>query len=124
MKNEDWREYLKEERKRYKRFLPVKSIIFPNEEVYFNRYGFDHIVFKEGVPRPQDEVKLRFGLLKYVPSVLNRVTETEKVEIRVKKQSTAYFWTIRHRVGIDTYIRIILRRLNDGRIHFFSVMEE
>ena len=104
--------------------LSIKCPAFSNENVHFNRYGFDHIVFKDGIPRPQEEVIERFKFLPYVPSLLKKITGVDNEEKRIKNQSIAYFWTIKHSISNRLHLRIIIRRLNDGRLHFFSVMKE
>jgi hypothetical protein len=76
MEGEDWREYLKKEREKYKKIGPIKCPAFNNEEK------------------------------------------------RTKNKSTAYFWTIKHQIHSNLRIRIIVRRLNGGMLHFFSIMKE
>lgn len=124
MISENWREYLINERKKYKKLTHIKCPAFNDEEVHFNRYGFDHIVFKEGIPRPQVEVRERFGLLLFLPNILKDLKHVDGEEKRIKNQSIAYFWTIKYRLNNRLNIRIILRRLNNGTIHFFSIMKE
>lgn len=124
MEREDWREYLKKEREKYKKIGPIKCPAFNNEEIYFNRYGFDHTVYKDGIPRPMDEVVKRFGLLPYVPNILKNLKSVDNEEKRTKDKSTAYFWTIKHQIHSNLRIRIIVRRLKGGMLHFFSIMKE
>lgn len=122
--HENWKEYLEKEEKKYKRLGHIKCPAFSNENVYFNHYGFDHLVYKSRFPRPQDEVMKRFELLLHVFRVLKNAKSVTNEEKRIKGKSHAYFWTIRYKVNNKT-IRIILRRLGDnGALHFFSVMIE
>ena len=120
----DWKEYLKKEKEKYKKLGNVKCSAFNDEEVYFNHYGFDHIVYKNGFPRPEDEVVARFGLLVHVINILKNLKSVDGEEKRINSKSSAYFWTIKYRVNDSLRIRIILRRIGEGRLHFFSIMDE
>lgn len=120
----NWKEYIKGEEEKYKKLGHIKCPAFGNEEIYFNRYGFSHLVYKGRFPRPQDEVIKRFELLPYVIKALKNTKSICDEEKRTKGSLHAYFWTIRHRINNKT-IRIILRRLGDtGTLHFLSVMAE
>ncbi len=121
---ESWKLYIENEKEKYKKMGYAECPAFLNERVYFNNYGFHHILFKNGIPRPQDEIVKRFYLLKYVPNLLKVTKYIDKEEKRIKNKSVAYFWTIKNKLG-PIRIRIILRRLGvEGKLHFFSVMEE
>ncbi len=124
MSDKEWNEYLINEENKYKRFGNVECPAFSNEKVYFNDYGLRHIMYKDRIPRPRDEVVKRFNLLIYVPNILKRIKIVDNEEKSIKKQSIAYFWTIKHKVHNNLFVRIILRRLNNGTIHFFSIMKE
>ena len=124
MNDEDWNKYLVNEENKYKKLGNVKCPAFLNEEIYFNDYGLNHILYKDRIPRPRGEVIIRFNLLIYVPSILRKTKTVDNEEKSFKKQSTAYFWTVKHRINDNLCIRIILRRLNNETIHFFSIMKE
>ncbi len=113
-----------EERIKYRNIGPIKCPAFNNEEIYFNRYGFDHIVYKAGIPRPIDEVANRFSLLTYVPNILKNLGSVDSEEKRIKSRSIGYFWTIKYSLHSGLRVRIIIRRLNDGQLHFYSIMDE
>ncbi len=120
MSPEDWKKYIKNEKEKYKKLICVKCPAFGNEEVYFNNYGFDHIISKGRIPRPKEEVMDRFKLLPYAPNIIKNTKSVDNEERRTRGKSVAYFWTIKS----DSNIRIILRRLNNGTIHFYSIMNE
>ena len=123
MRSEGWKEYVKSEKEKYKKIGYVECQAFGNERVYFNNYGFDHLVYKGRIPRPNSEVIKRFHLLSDVYSVLKKLKSVDQEEKRIKGESCAYFWTVRGSVN-NRKIRIILRRLGNSTIHFFSVMLE
>ncbi len=121
---ENWKNYLKFEKEKYNKIGYVKCPAFDNEKVYFNHYGIDHLIYKNGVPRSQNTVEGRFHLLKFVPKIIEGVKSIDKEEKRIRNKSYAYFWTIKQKIYGEN-IRIILRRLgNEGKLHFFSVMKE
>lgn len=64
MEEGNWREYLKSERKKYKKLRSIKCPAFGGEEIHFNRYGFDHTVYKSGIPRPMNVVLHFFSIMK------------------------------------------------------------
>ncbi len=123
MEPNDWRKYLIDEKDKYKKLGHVKCPAFDNEKVYFNHYGLHHLIFKDKKLRSKNDVAERFGLLSYAPNILKGVKSINNEEKRIKEQSVAYFWTIKNKIG-SKGIRIILRRLNNGTIHFFSIMKD
>ena len=120
MQNKDFIKLAKEE---YKKIGYVECPAFSGEKVYFNHYGLDHLIFKGRIPRPKDQVIERFNLLNYAKNIIKNTKTVYDEERRTKGQSHAYFWTIKHSLRTIN-IRIILRRLNDGTLHFFSIMKE
>lgn len=120
MQNKDFIKLAKEE---YKKIGYVECPAFSGEKVYFNHYGLNHLMFKGRIPRPMDQVTERFNLLIYVKNIIKNTKTIYNEEKRTKDQSEAYFWTIKYSLRTMN-IRIILRRLNNGTIHFFSIMKE
>lgn len=82
------------------------------------------MVYKGRIPRDLNEIERRYNLLLYVPKIIKKTRLIDNEEKRLKNKSIAYFWTIKHKVSYTLSIRIILRRLNNGVLHFFSVMSE
>lgn len=121
---ENWKDFIKNEKEKYKKLGHIVCPAFNYEEVLFNHYGFDHILFKNGIPRPKYIVKERFGLLLYVSNIIKNIKKIESEEKRVRDKLHAYFWTIKSSIN-GKKVRIIIRRLGDnGLLHFFSVMNE
>jgi hypothetical protein len=114
---------IEQAKEKYKKIGYVICPAFDNEKIYFNHYGIKHLVFKGRIPRPKDEVSIRFQLLFFSYALLKKVYVVDGEEKRVKGESHAYFWTIRLKVN-NIAVRMILRRLNNGTIHFFSIMRE
>ena len=103
----------------YKKLGHTNCPPFGDEKIWFNNYGLDHLFYKGRIPRTIEEVIKRSILLLQVPALLKNVRSIHSEEKRTKGKSIAYFWTIK-----EDGIRIILRRVNDGKLHFFSIMKE
>lgn len=121
---QDWRKYVITEKEKYKKLSHVECPAFGNEFIYFNYYGLNHIFYKSGILRSKKEIIDRCALLPYVPNILMNLRIIDGEEKRVKENSFAYFWTIKHQINPALRLRIIVRRLNNGTLHFFSVMRE
>jgi hypothetical protein len=120
----DWQKYLENETEKYKKLGYVECPAFSNEKIYFNHYGLRHLVYKGEKVRTKEEIIKRFKLLPYVSNILKKVKSTDDEEKSVNKTPVAYFWTIKYPVHTELRVRIIIRRLNDGTLHFFSIMKE
>ena len=116
----------------YKGIGIVKSPALNNEEVVFNRKGFNHLIRKGRAIRAKNEQKERLRLIPYIeevvtnPEALVAYTETTVEEIvnrrglKVLKKSKGRFWNFFKQVD-DCVVRVTIRQLNDGNKHFFSV---
>ncbi len=120
----NWKEYLKEEEEKYKKLRFIKCPAFNDEEVHFNYYGLRHLIYKGEKLRTKDEIIKRFNLLPFTPNILKIIKTADHEEKRVRENSNAYFWTIKHQIHSGLRVRIIIRRLNSGTLHFFSIMKE
>ena len=120
----DWSNYLKNEELKYKKLGCVICPAFNYEDVYFNNYGLHHLIYKGEKLRTKNEIMRRFKLLPYVLNILKKIKSVDDEERRSREKSFAYFWTIKYKVSDDLKLRIIVRRLNNGTLHFFSVMSE
>jgi len=112
---------LREDLKQYKQeYYSIGHIICPvlnNEKVYFNNYGFNHLIRKRGVKRYIWDTKRRMVLLKYVKRVIN--SKNTEVEYRKDKQK---FWAL-IKIIQGRKIKVILRKIGKGKLHFFSIFE-
>jgi hypothetical protein len=126
---------LKERREDYNTWVPVYCLAL-REHVFFNAMGFGHLRFKvDGTPRNPKEQMYKLGLLPLVrPTVHNAVT-IERYERRLapfnskKKDGQKIlkeieYWAIVSTVGKrKSKIKVILRKIGTGKIHFWSVMK-
>ncbi len=124
MSQENHKLFIQKVKEEYKKMGFVECPAFDNEKVYFNRHGLKHLIYKGRIPRSLEEVTKRFNLLHYATSIIKKTNKIDNEEKRTMIDSTAYFWTIRNTINNHLTIRIILRRLNNGVLHFFSIMSE
>ncbi len=97
---------------------PFVCPVLNNEKVYFNNHGFNHLIRKRGIKRYSWDSKRRFKLLKYVKIII----ESSDVQIEYRKTKQE-FWAL-IKVINKRKIKIVLKRMPGGRIHFYSIFDE
>jgi|SRR3989344_6254241 len=107
----------------YYRIKAIRCPAFNNEFIYFNKYGFHHLLYKGRVPRTNSEINERFSLLNLSIKIIKRSTLFSNYRESHIGKSKAYFWAIRGSEN-GKMLRIIIRKKNNGKIHFFSLMKE
>ncbi len=117
-------------------YSSVKSIYSPalKENISFTSEGFNHIVFKkERSEREKSSQKLRFKLLPLAKKLIEKSTTYQEYEKKssffdVKKNKKiskelkiVEYWGI---IAIleSRKIKVILRKIGNGNIHFWSVI--
>ncbi len=113
-------EILKEERRKdYNTWKPIYCAAI-GEQVFFNAKGFKHLRFRtDGTPRNPKESIYKLSLLPLVRSVIYKA-----VEIDEYRKGKIEYWGIVARVGKGSHkVKVILRRVGAGNIHFWSVMK-
>lgn len=92
-----------------------------NETVYFNYQGFRHLIRKYGKVRPRKEYTRKFKL--FMLNIESLQYEKFKVGISksINNNGVAEFISLS---SSSLKVKIILRRINKGRLHFFSIMGE
>ncbi len=108
MQNEEFGDLIKKVKEHYKKIVSIESPAFGNEKIYFNHYGFDHLIMKQRKYRTSEEIKRRFRLMDDVTYILHKTTTIFSEERRLKGTSTAYFWTIKKEVN-NRMIRSIMQ---------------
>jgi hypothetical protein len=104
-----------------------------NDYVFFNAMGFNHLRFRtDNTPRNPKEAMYKLGLLPLVRTVIHNAGVVKKYERRMapvggsrkKTFKEIEYWAIEEIVGKqNTRVRVIIRRIGNGRIHFWSVMK-
>ncbi|MFA6601372.1 MAG: hypothetical protein WCT02_00715 [Candidatus Paceibacterota bacterium] len=108
-------------------YRKIGSIICPaldNERVYFNKHGWNHLIRKGRKFREFQEQNRRILLLSQAIQIIQNTKSVCRHRLTKKAGSVGHFWEIRGFGLLNSEqikIHVILRRKNDGLLHFFSV---
>lgn len=123
-----WRNFIRKSRAEYNKIQSRPCPVFgTNNIVFFNRHGFNHIIFKDRRYRLHSEQFRRIKLLPYAIEVLKKANSIYKYEKRVGYDSTAEFWTLKETIELQQVrktVIVIVRKTNNSQLHFFSVFDE
>ncbi|MDB5265986.1 MAG: hypothetical protein JWM39_699 [Parcubacteria group bacterium] len=110
-------------RKEYKSWKPVYCGPLKSY-VYFNMKGFNHLRFSaDNRARNPDVVLNRVRLLEFVPEILRSAKVIEGY--RYRKIWNTEYWSFVATVHNQQHpIRVVVRRVGNGKIHFLSVMKK
>ena len=92
---------------------------FLNENIYFTKAGFKHLIWKGARQRPKTEQKRRFLLLSFVKNII----ESSDVVFKYERRGGADFWASTNIYG-NKKITLILRQLDGQAKHFFSIFSD
>lgn len=121
-------------KKLYNKIGRIPSPALSGDHVAFTSKGFTHLIRKGKNPRPRREQIKRFTLISYAEAIVKNpkavlVYRTHETKYRANRYgekilitSTAHFWTFKETIGNRT-IKVVIRQLNQGQKHFFSIME-
>lgn len=95
-----------------------------NSKVYFNNHGMNHLLRKNGRPREYRQICIRISLLKYCKVILcSNDTKIEiRSEIRVGKLIT--YWGISKNISTNLFITVVVRKIGNGKMHFYSIFKK
>ena len=106
----------------YNKIGAIRCPALGGELVYFNSHGFKHLIRKSGLMRSERETRQRFSIVRLgVEIVSNTSVVSEHREMSDGSKITR-FWLLKRKFGRVT-IKVVLRKISDGRAHFFSVMK-
>jgi hypothetical protein len=130
--NHKYEKILKKYRHDYNSWKPIYSEIL-KETIYFNSKGFNHLRFKiNNTARSNKESTYKLRLLPLVRPVIYNFININSYTRRIapiggsknKVLKNIEYWSIIAVVGKNkSKIKVILRRIGDGKIHFWSVMK-
>ena len=133
MKKSEYAQLKLKAKRVYSKIGRVHSPALSDEYVAFTSKGFTHLVRKGHNPRPRSEQIKRFVLIPYAEAIIKnpratilyRSSETKYYINRhgqkILTSSTAHFWTFIETIK-GTKIKVVVRQLNQGQKHFFSIM--
>jgi hypothetical protein len=114
-----FRSLLNLRRKEYKKWGPVHSSAL-GEDISFTMRGFKHLRFHlNNQLRNSREIIHKMNLLPFVRTILENATEIESYR---KIREIEYWSFIGTPNGSNRLVRVVVRRVGDGKIHFWSVM--
>ena len=93
-----------------------------NSYVHFNHSGLMHLHRKGGSLRSKSDQKRRFDLFRKHIRTISHEHYNISTRTSSRKNSLCVFIALEKSVETKR-IKIILRKINDGDIHFFSIME-
>lgn len=133
--NKKYLELLEQRRTEYKSYSAPYCLAL-REYVSFNSDGFNHLRFRtDGTPRKPMEQMYKLGLLPLVIPVIRLAARVDQYERRLapigRKKKNAQkvlkeveYWALVAVVGKQSVkLRVILRKVGDGNLHFWSVMK-
>lgn len=112
----------------YQKVTPVKSYAI-GDKVYFNMFGFKHLIFKGQHRRENGAIYNRLVLIPLIVPVIKNCEE--EVEIRIRreningKQVKVTYYALESRVGNDSArVRVVTRKVGvKGKHYFQSIMK-
>ncbi len=107
----------------YNKIKYIESPAFNGERIYFNKYGFNHLIRKQKDLRSKDEQIRRLKLLSLVHRLLISSSKIDNYRMNIVDGYPASFWSIIGNVE-GKKVKVIIRQLGNGRKHFFSVMDK
>jgi hypothetical protein len=120
MHKEDYGVELKRIRDAYFKVKAVKCPVLDDEYIYFDQQGFRHFLRKGKTIRPIEDQLRRFSLFKHaVPIITSDQSEISNIQIRRQMS----FWALTKDIDSDLSIKVILVKVNFGRLHFLSIMD-
>lgn len=128
---ESYIDFFAERKKEYDSWSPMYCGAL-RDYIHFTARGFNHLRFKtDNTPRNPKEVKYKIGLLPLVKPVIylaKRVEYEKRLSpiggTRKKILKEMEYWAITEIVGRkNVRLKVVLRRIGKGNIHFWSVMK-
>ncbi|OHA16572.1 MAG: hypothetical protein A3C79_01410 [Candidatus Taylorbacteria bacterium RIFCSPHIGHO2_02_FULL_45_28] len=118
MSEELWRQFIQKARESYYKIGAIPCPAFDGELVYFNKYGWNHIIRKKGKVRHREEQIRRILLIPYLAEIIK--TSIHWKDHRTGKENSE-FWSFSKKFN-DKTITVVVRR-DMTRKYFFSVMD-
>ncbi|MFA6404833.1 MAG: hypothetical protein WCW03_02430 [Candidatus Paceibacterota bacterium] len=121
-----WRNIVGNAREKYKKMQPVACPAFGGELVYFNKHGFNHLIRKGRRFRKIDVQIDRIQLIGTAIDTLQRSSTVYRYRKVNTVKSVMQFWAFEDDLIIDNKkvsIIVVVRKMNNGKIHFFSIFK-
>lgn len=133
--SEELHELIKKGRSLYFSQEAIRCPFF-NSSVTLNSDGFNHLLYKPNrQPRNVNEQMLKLRLLKRGLNIIKKTGTVQEHRVRIEKfgkpakdgftkTKNVEYWAFHDIVGEKKcfILRVIVRRVGDGKLHFWSVM--
>lgn len=113
-------QFIQEQKKFYRNIGHVICPALGNAKIFFNNKGFTHLLRKNQYLRPIDEQIKRLALLPHCIEILLDPQIGASYKILRSHRGTAEFWGLEKTINSQT-IRVVIRKVNNGTLHFFGV---
>ena len=117
---------MRDEIKKYKEeYYQIGFIVcsaIGDKKVFINSHGFKHLIQKGRIPRSKKERQNRLSLIMHIQEALQNGV---LIEIRKEYKGNIKmitFWCIEYSTQTKI-IKVILRRIKRGKIHFYSIFD-
>jgi len=121
MTDSSWKEFIKKSKAKYRTIGRVPCPAFDGEFVYFNKYGWNHLLRKGKNARDRFEQLKRINLMLISPFIIANSKQISEYRTNSIESVQGHFWSFRMNINGD-HLRVVVRQLNNGPKHFFSVM--
>ena len=122
MDEENFKGFVEKIRSEYENINYIKCPAFNDERVYFDHRGFGHITIKYKKCRSVGQQLRRFKLIPFAAKILEISHELQSQRTSRKKNHVYNQYALQGKIGGLT-IRVIVGRLDNGKLHFLSVMD-
>ncbi|MEK7610009.1 MAG: hypothetical protein AAB470_02730 [Patescibacteria group bacterium] len=128
MEEQEWKNFIQIAKENYYKIGAISCPAFGGELVYFNQFGFRHLIIKYGAHRSQDDQSRRLRLVNtYARDIIKSSSKYFEYRNVMSKKSeqvtTMHFWSLKKKVG-EKLITVVIRQLDDSEKHFFSIMDK
>ncbi len=101
----------------------IRSILFLNQEIFFTKKGFEHLLVKHGHNRNIINQTRRLLLLKHAIYILQDVNADIEYRHNNKGKNIMHFWGVTSIIN-DRKIKVVIQKTNsDDRLIFLSIMD-
>lgn len=116
---EEYPKFIQKVKKYYDSIGNVSCPAFSGQVINFNHYGWSHLIKKGSQRRTPKDIVRRLRLVVHARSILLEKSDYQEHRIIYNSQ----FWSF-HFVIKKKLIIVVIRKVNNGPLHFFSIMNK
>ncbi len=122
MNDEKYHKKVDGSHKMYLKYEPVKCPHLNNEEIRFNRHGFNHLERKGKKLRSRKEVLERLKLLPLVTEIISSKNSVCDFRCEQSNSDDIKYWGLTYTLKENLMVRVVIRQIDKGPKHFYSIM--